>query len=258
MKTFLNYYLPLWLSAILLITTSLVLVDLFQIQTAQAVGIAYDTVSNSGAFAQSSSLSWNHTCTGTNLLLVVGVVTSGTTPSSVKYNNVAMTLVTSQSGSGSGDLVLMYYLINPSTGTNSIAVAGLTNEVRAGGAVSLTGVNQSGQPDASGTVGNSSAPSKAVVSVADNSWYVDIAGIGLASGDTTFSSPSPGTQRVNTHNTVSSFGYSIAMQVYGPKTPAGSQTLSWSESIAAGSDYIVASFSPVVTASPATFPFMMF
>lgn len=213
------------------------------------MAIAFDAASNGGAFASHlNTLSWNHTCTGSNLLLVVGVclTDSGSDPTAT-YNGVSMTKIASQTGSGSGDRVILFYLINPATGTHSVTITETGTLVSSGGGISLTGVKQSAQPDASGTTGGNPAPSLAVTSVADNSWYVDIAGIGLAGSAVNFNTPVPGLQKVNVNNTVATFGWALAMQVYGPKTPAGSTTLSWTESLAAGSDYVVASFAPAPT-----------
>jgi len=117
--------------------------------------VTFDAVgpSSSGATAHNStSLSWNHTCSGSHRLLVVGVSLSdgsdpGKTITGVTYNGVALTSSAAvHSGAGTAGYVQLWYLVAPDTGTNSVAVTLSTvgaNTDLLGGSVSFDGVDQS-------------------------------------------------------------------------------------------------------------------
>lgn len=130
--------------------------------------VAFDAVGPSSAgvsSAASTTLSWSHTCTGTNRLLLVEASMSKTSDTGVTlsatYNGVAMTSVgvVHSNGSTSG-FVQMFRLINPPTGANTVVVtaSGGTPEDLIGGSESFTGVHQTtplGTPaTASGSTGN--------------------------------------------------------------------------------------------------------
>ena len=106
------------------------------------MAIAFDASSNSGA-QTGSSYSFSHTTTGTGRLLFVGVAQTDANVNvdSVTYNGVAMTKITTAT-----QLLLteatIFYLVAPTSGTNTVAVtlSGAADSVA--GAVSLTGVTQ--------------------------------------------------------------------------------------------------------------------
>lgn len=109
------------------------------------MAIAVDTTTTS------TIVTWSHTCTGSNLVLIVGVSTqdAGGAAAAVKYNGVAMTGI---GHTAEGDSVAaMYYLINPDTGAHDIEVTIGSLNFNRGFAASYTGCKQSGQPDNSGT-----------------------------------------------------------------------------------------------------------
>lgn len=124
------------------------------------MAIAHDTDSNSGAVASAAtSFSWTHTCTGSNLILIVSVglneTNSHATVTGVTYNSVSLT---NQQVKDAGNPQFSYlwvgYLINPASGANTVTVtlSNATNVTNgnAGAATSFTGVNQSTPIDASG------------------------------------------------------------------------------------------------------------
>lgn len=97
-----------------------------------------------------TSLSWNHTCSGLNRLLVVQATLGGygyTVPAtlSATYNGVAMTALPMYP-SGGMDLggLQLFYLINPPTGTHTVQVSstGGPGDIEAN-SVSFKNVNQS-------------------------------------------------------------------------------------------------------------------
>ena len=109
-------------------------------------GVAIDSSSSSSG-SNVSSLTWSHTVSGANRLLVVGIsrrAYGSVSVSSATYNGVALTNSGSvQAGSGDFSRSEIWYLANPNTGTNNIVVtlSGGNDWIEAG-AMSFTGVNQ--------------------------------------------------------------------------------------------------------------------
>lgn len=129
--------------------------------------VAFDTTSTfiiSGA----SSGSQAHVVTGTNPFLGVCVTMENgvpTTVSSVAYNSVSLTLKASLilNSGGIDQVVELWYLANPATGSNSLAVtlSGSANAHVAG--VSLTGVDTAPLGTHGINSGTAAATSSAVV-----------------------------------------------------------------------------------------------
>lgn len=159
--------------------------------------IAFDATATGNVNA--ASLTYSHTCSGSNRILLVGVGTDASADciTGATYNGVAMTLIDKQQMSGDATrFIYLFYLINPASGANDIVVSasgGLRN-IRSD-SVSYTGAKQSGQPDASAKATNASTTdlSVAVTVVAANSWIVSfgnaiaaipVAGTGLTSRNT--------------------------------------------------------------------------
>lgn len=110
------------------------------------MAIAYDT-SVSGGFTNSgTSLTWSHTCTGSNGVLLVTVVgdTATDVVTGATYNGVAMTLIGHIQGGSGGSLTRYTYLfglIGPATGANTVAVSASSAIYMAGMSSSYTGVS---------------------------------------------------------------------------------------------------------------------
>lgn len=99
-----------------------------------------------GTYTGSGTETWAHTCTGTNLILLVGVwsrTTDGLT--GVTYNGVAMTLA-AKNVAITNSFAYLFYLIAPATGTHNIVVSSTVEMI--GSAISYTGASQTVQPDA--------------------------------------------------------------------------------------------------------------
>jgi len=130
------------------------------------MAIAFDASSIS---ANPGDKTFSHTCTGTNLILIVGVYDgfNGT----LDYNGVSMTqLGTWQNNTG------LFYLINPATGTHTVTLttsnSGTTFRMVA---ASYTGVKQTGFPDSSATGNSTSNPvTPTTTVVASNCWVVGV------------------------------------------------------------------------------------
>ncbi len=136
------------------------------------MAVAFDA-SGGSTVANASSLTYSHTCTGSNLTLYVSAVSGAASRpvSGITYNSVAMTLVTSTSDAN-GNQFYLYALISPSTGANNVvvSVSGGTVPISSQSA-SFTGTNQSNISTVKGTSGgnNTGTGSQSLTSTVDNS-----------------------------------------------------------------------------------------
>jgi hypothetical protein len=204
------------------------------------MAIALDVASNSGVKSLVTTFNWSHTCTGSDLVLIVGVGVSDLTGtdrviSSVTYNGTSMTQIENSDGGADNNASWLFYLFNPSTGANTVQVnfnAGtLTNTV--GGAVSLTGVDNTGiDAHTNQHTTNADSITTSVTTVADNSWVID--SIAMSSGNVaTLTIGGSANQQVN----VGTNSFDFGMSTIGPKTPAGSQSMVWNDGGALGSSF---------------------
>lgn len=135
--------------------------------------IAFDAAAT-GSVLPGTSITYSHTCTGTNRTLIVSAEanTGSDVVTGITYNGVAMTLVGKVS---SGTMwSYLYILVNPASGANNVVVSiSSSNYVRALSA-SYTGTLQTGQPDSFAT--NYTAGATSLVTsttvVKNNSWVV--------------------------------------------------------------------------------------
>jgi hypothetical protein len=182
--------------------------------------IAFDAYTAGGDNGGSSnSLTYSHTCTGSNGILFVGVrgdvlndyVTSAT------YNGVAMSLAGKQICNGDR-YVYLFYLKGPATGTHNVVVTASQTILISADSTSYTGASQGVGLDATSVQqdGGSSPSNFSITTVADNCWVIECmhsqsnvtAGVGTTlRSDGTIQRPH-------------------LCDTNGPKTPAGSVTLS--------------------------------
>ena len=136
------------------------------------MAIAIDS-SSTGSANPGTSVTVAHTCTGSNLLLIVGILTNDTTDkvTGVTYNAVAMTRLASYQAVTTNFFGFTYYLLNPSTGANNIVASRSDSGLIGCMGASYTGVSQSGFPDsnASGTDATGDFSATTTV-VAANCW----------------------------------------------------------------------------------------
>lgn len=188
--------------------------------------IHFDAASNSGYKTASGSYSWSHTCTGASRYLVVGISmlsVAGSSVSGITYNSVAMTFLGAVASVSGAVRAEIWGLIAPTVGSNTIAVTLTTALDSIGCAISLDGVHQTSPTEgfASATATNVGATDATVdvTSVADRCWIVDQ----VATDDTAITIGAGQTSRNNVTGTLGSGADSTE----GPKTPAGSVTMSW-------------------------------
>lgn len=137
--------------------------------------LAFDA-STGGQVSPGTSLTYSHTCTGSDRILIVavGVNTETDVVTGVTYNTVAMTRDVYQTNAGGSIGAYLYRLVNPATGANDIVVSTNTSVNIRSASASYTGAKQSGQPDATASNETDAADSTtlSITSIADNCWAV--------------------------------------------------------------------------------------
>lgn len=138
--------------------------------------IAYDNFTQSKTTG--TSLTFAHTTSGSNRLLVIGISNQSDSgsdigASDVSYNGDTATYINKYTNP-QNDTVYMYYLINPDSGSNNVVI----NRADATGTVqarvwSITGAKQSAQPDAHATANTTTGTlTSTVTNVSANTWSV--------------------------------------------------------------------------------------
>src|SRR3990167_2897336 len=132
--------------------------------------------SNDGS-GTATSLTYAHTCTGTNLVLIVGAFLDNDTSDTITgitYNGVALTKINGVSGSSDQGYSTLWYLIAPATGANNIVVSWTGANNISSCAISYTGAHQTSPIDSNntGTNGGGSTLTLATTVVASDCWLV--------------------------------------------------------------------------------------
>ena len=198
------------------------------------MAIALDT-STDGGNVSATSLTYSHTCTGSNLVLFVSVI-YGTADNvtGVTYNGVAMTQLGKQQRPGGSRFTYLYGLVNPTTGANNVVISNSASDFTEGASVSYTGVKQSGLPDA--FVGQNytaqTVYSTNITTIADDCWLT-----GLGYGGTV----SAGTNA--TLRQTMSFGSEALFDSNSSVGTAGSKTINVNTTSSSGTT-LFASFAP--------------
>lgn len=206
------------------------------------MAIAFDASSTGESVAGATSLTFAHTCTGSDRILFVAtavIVPNGVNVSGITYNGVALTKVNEsnpQTNIESG----LWYLIAPSTGANNIVIsaAGTNASTIIGGVgMSYTGAQQSGVPDSSAIINTTTTDpfTQSTTTVADNCWVVASAYSNTAVGAST---------GATSRNTAIGGPRLMGADSNGPKTPAGSYSMSFTNSGGDSSGLVMASFAP--------------
>ncbi len=177
-------------------------------------------------------------------MIVTGIATADYT--GITYNSVALTKAVTVTDSSAGRRVQIWYLINPATGTNTIAVTGNSDRCQS---ASYTGVKQTGFPDASASIADSSRVGAgditvALTVVASGCWVVSTsydttlnptAGVIATTrrgGETTYGSG----RLLDSNGTVSTGSINVGFTYAGSNT-ATIPTLSFAPAAAAASSY---------------------
>lgn len=101
------------------------------------MAIAFDAATDSSVTG--TSLTFSHTCTGSDRVLFVAMQYVSNTITGVTYNGVSMTLEVQRNGT---NRAAIYSLINPATGANNVVVSSSSSQQMQACAMSYTGANQ--------------------------------------------------------------------------------------------------------------------
>lgn len=206
---------------------------------------AFDAQGEGFTNSSTGSLTYPHTCTGSNLVLyVIAGTFTGVTVTGITYNGTAMTLVDSYTAIGFAvDNAYLYMLVGPSTGTHDVIVsASASGSLIYSESASYTGAAQSGQPPHTArnsgtgtslttTIDTSTSPST------DNCWVVG----GYVMDGNFLVSAGSGTT-IRTTGTVKD--WLGIMDSNGVVTPAGSKSLIFNSSSSCPERGMITSLAP--------------
>lgn len=219
------------------------------------MAIAYDTSATGGTGSAQTSITFTHTMSSSaNRLLIVAVDNQSIsdTVSGITYNSVAMTKFQFAGGAGIGGLSV-WYLINPTTGANSVIVLGTSLYYAI--TASYTGVNQGSFPDATGTGSPGTAAATTsynanTTTSADNSWVINCA---VKGGGGAVSAGTNTTSRV-----VDPFNNAFIGDSNGVVHPAGTLATGWTAGVnnSWGASYF--SIAPAAGGAPVNSNFLAF
>lgn len=205
------------------------------------MAIAFDASPSAVTGSAVETKTWAHTCTGSNLILIVGLAFRSTVSSvSVTYNGVAMTSVGDTAAGPTGGVVYMFRLVNPATGANNVVANWTTASNMVGGSMSFTGVSQSDPIGTPTTATGTASPATTTVSSATGELVVDA----LSSNAVL---PSVGADQTTR------YGPTLSTNVYGAgSTEAGasSVTMSWTFGSAANWGIVAVPLKPSVDFVP--------
>ena len=200
------------------------------------MALVYDATATGTASA--TSLTYAHTCTGSNLILFVGFSTydAAEVVTTVTYNGVAMTQANKKASAAGDRWSYLYYLIAPATGANNIVISRSNSGSINSCSTSYTGAKQSSQPDSSNTnsVLSDTTLTYSTTVVASNCWLV-----AWSDGANTAGA---GTTTRNTSGSASGIGDSNGT------VSTGSQSLIFTVGGAGQIEGVIASIAPFVAA----------
>lgn len=203
--------------------------------------IAFDA-SSQGSALPGNSVTFAHTCSGSDRILIVGITSNNADViTGVTYNGTAMTLA--KKSTFAGPTMYLYYLLAPDTGANNVVVSasGAGEYIRVS-SVSYTGVQQSGQPDATDEESASATSvTSSLTQAVTHAWQ-----IGLVQGGhdgTVTAGSGVGSIRRTVTGGYNSIGDSNA------RTSVGTQSMTWNQGGSAGFQALQISIVDVVQAS---------
>lgn len=143
--------------------------------------IAFDTAVYGGFNLAVTSKSYSHTCTGSDLILIVMAWTSfgAKTVSGVTYNSISMTEIGTDVDDASGNRHLsVWYLVNPTTGAHNVVLTLNTSGNISAISASYTGASQTGQPDNTAAQPTTTTGDliTSITTVANNCWTILMVG----------------------------------------------------------------------------------
>lgn len=216
------------------------------------MSISFNAAADLGNNGGSGTLSVSYTSgSGANRMLALAIKgdTGTDNITGVTYNSVTCSLAAKLTPAGGmGDRwIYLYYLLNPSSGSNTLSITTSGGYILAG-AADYTGVKQSGQPDATSTssVGVALTLTGTITTVADQCWTIMAWG-GYASN---FAPTAGAGSTRRTYD--AAFGTYGLFDSGGPITPAGSysMTAQYPGQSSNGINLAMASFAPATSPPP--------
>lgn len=211
--------------------------------------IAFDN-SAQGDTSAATSLTYSHTNTAGNLLIVACGVPATDSITGVTYAGVSMTLIDKiASGAPDGRWCYLFYLLAPATGANNVVVSSSLPDFIYANSVSCTGVKQTGQPDSHNTAPavNAASITASTTTVADDCWTFSTFRTNDSAFPTVTSSPSGATVRRTGDSAGAEYDSNGSVGAAGTK----SITLTYGASrFMAG---VIASFAPAVSSVNSSF-----
>lgn len=202
------------------------------------MAITLDNSSQSGtSWASGTSMTWSHTNTAGDYLVVGLNIPSSDNITGVTYNSVAMTQLAKYNDTTATRWFYIYGLAAPATGANSIVASfSGSNATMYGAGESLTGCKQTGQPDSSvGGKLSSSPHTESLTTTVDGCWLVGItqgrSPIGAGSSTTLRKDGTSGTD-------------AGLVDSNGVKSPAGSYSLSVTSSSGGSNGLLIVAIAP--------------
>lgn len=204
------------------------------------MAIAIDAANNGTAGSGITNVTYSQTCTGTNLILFVGV-RSDTLPTSVTYNGVSLTNINGANAYGV-NTVSLWYLVNPAIGAHTVSVTITSSGTIQSVCCSYTGASQTGVPDSQNTnsVTGTNTITTSTTTIANNSWVVGMVG---DNGAGVLSASTGATQRARIAG--GNGNSNMLVDTNGVVTPAGSKSMTITDGATANIGFCVASFAPV-------------
>lgn len=209
------------------------------------MAIAFDSTTTSSLWSSVTSITFAHTCTGTNRILFVATANNlGVNVTGVTYNGVAMTQIGSSLSNGAPSKSYLWYLIAPATGSNNVVVSLSGSASVIAKACSYTWVAQTWQPDSNSSTWPTTTTSftTSTTTVADNSWLI-CAGMGRNGSAIT-----AGANTFVRSNIEVLLAWLYVIDSNSAQTPAGSKSMNVTS---ASQEFtgIMASFSPFVAST---------
>jgi len=201
--------------------------------------IAMDSQS-SASTSNSLTLTWSHTVGPglTRSLVIVGLSiekTSGASVESITYAGMSLTKAGAASGT-SGVKAELWYLTAPAAGANNLVVTftkPLSTDGAVGGAISLSGVDQTTPVPTTATNGGDGTPSTTITTVNDGAWIIDTIMVDNGDAVTPADAGRQGRWSTAQGNLIRGAGSTVATTMHGATTTSWTSTSDkWAQVVA--------------------------
>lgn len=184
--------------------------------------IATDSFTEGGIVNPGTSLTFNHTVTGSNPIIFATDWTNASSTITATYNGASMQRANDPPSFAGGQYLTIFFKTAPDTGTHPVVISRTSSGLITGLAASYTGASATGQPNVTNTnITNSSSGdfTTSVTTTLDNCWTIltarnNTTGVEIASTGSTKRGGGDGWYQL--------------FDSGGPKTPAGVQSMSTS------------------------------